>query len=209
MCLDRKFNILLTSIMKKTFPLLIILAAIGAPLLQAEVQSFSMIWNAPLCTPSCAAQLTQRLSHNTPGVQKAEVSQAAGRADVVWDPRVPFSFQPINNSVRYVGIRPRLFRIRVRGTVQDVNGRNFTLISTGDNTPFVLRGPIQPSLNRYTEQYNPQSHFLNPQLIQQLSNIARARQTVVIEGPFFEPFRSPPNQLIIETLSVEEEKKRP
>lgn len=195
--------------MKKTFPLFIILSALAAPLLKAEIQSFTMIWNQQLCTPTCAAQLGQRLSHNTPGVQKAEVSQAAGRADVVWDPRVPFSFQPINNAVRFVGIRPRLFRIKVRGTVQAVNGRDFTLISTGDNTPFVLRGPIQPSLNRYTEQYNPQTHFLNPQLIQQLSEIARLRQTVIIEGPFFEPFRSPPNQLIIETLSVEEEKKRP
>ncbi len=195
--------------MKKTFPLFIILSTLAAPLLKAEIQSFTMIWNQQLCTPTCAAQLGERLSRNTPGVQKAEVSQAAGRADVVWDPRVPFSFQPINNAVRFVGIRPRLFRIKVRGTVQAVNGRDFTLISTGDNTPFVLRGPIQPSLNRYTEQYNPQTHFLNPQLIQQLSEIARLRQTVIIEGPFFEPFRSPPNQLIIETLSVEEEKKRP
>lgn len=205
MCLDRNFNILLTSIMKKIFPLFIILAS----LLEAEIQSFTMIWNQQLCTPTCAAQLAQRLSKNTPGVEKAEVSQAAGRADVVWSKNVPFSFQPINNAVRFVGIRPRLFRIKVRGTIQVVNGRDFTLISTGDNTPFVLRGPIQPSTTRYTEQYNPQSHFLNQQLVQQLSEIARLRQTVVIDGPFFEPFRSPPNQLIIESISVEEEKKRP
>lgn len=195
--------------MKKIFPLILTFVFMAAAPVMAEVQSFSMIFDAALCTPSCAAQLAQRLSHNTPGVVKAEVSQAAGRAEVVWSPTMTFSFQPINFAVRYVGIRPRLFRIRVRGTVQSANGRDFTLISTGDNTPFVLRGPVQPSVNRYTEQYNPQTHFLNPQLIQQLSDVVKQKQTIIVEGPFFEPFRSPPNQIVIEAINVEEPPKRP
>jgi hypothetical protein len=165
-----------------------------------------MLWDAALCNPRCAAELQNRLA-KTPGVANAQVSQPAGRADVVWQPTVPFSFQPLNFAVRYVGIRPRLFRIRVRGNIV-ISGSNYQLISIGDNTPFVLRGPIQPNLRQYTEQYNPQSHFLTQNTAQQLQDIARSRKVVIIEGPFFEPFRSPPNQLIVESLSVEEPAKK-
>lgn len=172
----------------------------------AEVQSITLIWNPLLCNPKCAAELVNRLK-TTKGVDQVNVSQPSGRADVVWKKDAPFSFQPLNFAVRYVGMRIDLVHIRVRGRVV-VSGKNFNLISEGDRTPFVLRGPIVPTVNNYTEQYNPESHPISLDLSSQLQDIARKNQIVVVDGVFFEPYRAPPNQIVIGTINIEDNKKK-
>lgn len=188
--------------MKKLLSLALFLTL---PLL-GEIQSLTIIWNPLLCNPKCASELVNRLQ-KTNGVDKVAVSQQSGRAEIVWKKDVPFSFQPINWAVRYVGMRPDLIHIKVRGKIV-ASGRNFNLISEGDRTPFVLRGPIVPNMNQYAEQYNPESHPISLDLSSKLQEIAKNNQMAVVDGIFFEPYRAPPNQIVISSINAEDNKKR-
>ena len=172
--------------------------------LNAEVQQVTLIWQPGLCSASCVKELTKQL-YRAPGVEKVDIDEGSGRASIIWKPQAPFSFQQINAALRYVGIRQDLIRLRVRGKITEM-GSQLKLISSGDNTPFELLNPITAQANQYAVQWNPSTRQLTPQLKSELLEIQKNGWTVTIEGTFFEPFRSPPNRLIVEQLSTDKSK---
>lgn len=173
-----------------------------------EVQQVILIWWKPgLCGAPCVKNLYKQLGR-VPGVSTVNIDQAAGRAYLEWKPDRTFSFQPLNAAVRYVGIRVDDIRLKVRGHIIQ-EAAQIKLVSSGDNTSFTLLNPVIPQPRQYVEQWNPAARKLSPSLQAQLLEIAKKGEVVTIEGQFFEPYRSPPNHLVVEQVSTEPGNKEP
>lgn len=168
--------------------------------LAADIQQVTLIWQPGLCGAPCIKNLQTRLTQ-IPAVAKVDMDQGTGRAIIVWKPDALFSFAPINAAARYVGIRVDDIRLKVRGKIVEEAGQ-IKLISSGDGTAFVLLNPAIPQKNQYTNTKNPATRKLSPELTAQLLEAKKNGWTVTIEGPFFEPYRSPPNNLVVEQLNV-------
>lgn len=174
----------------------------------SEVQQVVLIWWKPgLCGAPCVKNLYKQLGR-VPGVATVHIDQAAGRAYLEWKADRTFSFQPLNAAVRYVGIRVDDIRLKVRGHIIQ-EAAQIKLVSSGDNTSFTLLNPVIPQQHQYVVQWNPAARKLSPSLQKQLLDIAKKGEIVTIEGQFFEPYRSPPNQLVVEQVSIEPGKKGP
>ncbi len=176
-----------------------ILAIIVSFSLNGEIQKLQVKWQAPSCSTGCA-QLMIKQFQAIPGVAQVYMNQPAGQMDLRWKPNYPFSFTPINNAMAMVGLSYTEVRIRVRGYLQ-VSGNNYSVVSLGDNTPFVLLAPAQAQQGRYVIEYNIASHQLTPYLIAQLQQGIQDNRVAVVEGPLFQPERSPPLYLVIQQLN--------
>lgn len=177
-----------------------------ASFLGAEVDYVTISWTPEVCIESCGQGLKRYLSE-IPEVSNVEINLAAGTARMLWKPNHQFSFQPINTATRVIGI-PRILnsRIKVRGTISS-SGDTYNLLSIGDNTPFLLLGPIQPNPAQYTITTSIYSHPLSQEMQNRLRDIERKRQVVAIEGTLFEPVRQISPVIIVEKLTVEEKTK--
>lgn len=173
--------------------------------LKAEVQQVTLVWQPGLCAVSCVKELDKQLTR-VPGVAKVDINEGSGRAYLTWKPDAPFSFQPLNAAVRYVGIRVNDIHLKVRGRVMQ-EGNQIKLISSGDNTSFTLLNPVVPQQRQYVVQYNPEVRKLSPQTQADLVEAQKNDWMVTIEGPFFEPYRSPPNMLVVEQMNIDKSKK--
>lgn len=176
--------------------------------LNAEIESVTLTWDPIACKQSCQINLKKRLE-GTAGVASVEVHGDTGRADMTWKPTSPFSFVPLNWALRYVGLREKTVRVKVSGSVVGA-GKNYSIVSKGDNTRFVLLNRVAPTEpSHYTNEYSRTNRDLSQELIDQLEEGKKKKLTAVIEGLLFEPYRSPPapNQLIVDTISFEEVKK--
>lgn len=155
--------------------------------LKADILEMVMQWNALLCLDLCTDTLYQQL-RNIPNLSDLQINPRAGTAVMRWKPNYPFSYEPFNLATRTVGIRIANFRLKVRGTIR-VQEDNIYLVSLGDNTQFLLIGPIRAEPNRYIVRQNIASHPFSAQLRSDLLMAAANRQVVEIEGPLFEPLR--------------------
>lgn len=176
--------------------------------LTAEIEMVTLTWDPTPCQQSCQTNLQKRLTAAA-GVALAEVHGDVGRADIIWKPTAPFSFVPLNWALRFVGLRERTVRVKVSGTIAG-GGKNFSIISRGDNTNFVLLNrvaPIEPS--HYTNEFSRTNRDLSQELIDKLQEGKKKKQIAIVEGLLFEPYRSPPapNQIIVDQISFEEAKK--
>lgn len=165
----------------------------------AEIQNVTLRWIPGGCTTGCNQMLGQRFQM-IPGVASINVNPPAGQMDVRWKPNFPLNFQPINAAFSSVGPSIEEMRVKVRGTLQS-NGKQFFLISIGDNTMFQLLGFPQAQPNQYIPlSYNPINYPLSPSMIQQFNQAAAQNQITIIDGPILAPERSPPWMLIVQNV---------
>lgn len=184
---------------KKNFFTLAFLAFVSCSSLSAEVQQVTLIWQPGLCNTKCVELLNKQIAKIN-GVASVAIDQGQGRAVIVWKNNVPFSFQPLNAAARYVGIRVNDIRLKVQGKLQPY-GTQYKLISAGDNTNFILLNPLVPQPRTQVVAYNPSVRQLSPELAATLLDLSKRKQTVTIEGQFYEPYRSPPNYLVVENIT--------
>lgn len=168
--------------------------------LAAEIEQVVLTWQAPLCQDACVRELNRQLSRIR-GVAAVDVNQGAGNATLKWQPDAPFSFQPINMATRFVGIRINDIGLKVRGRIAGT-AQNLQLISEKDNTVFYLYNPILPNTNQYNTRNSLYNRQLSPEVAAQLLETVKKRQLVTIEGQLFEPFRSPPNNLVVVRITI-------
>ncbi len=167
----------------------------------AEIQKILITWTVASCLPGCESLLDKNF-RQVRGVTDIKVNRGAGEAIILWRPDTAFAFSSIDTALRMVGLDPNTIRMQVRGTIRQ-QGQNIVLISSGDGTPFYLLNPVTPSVTQYTETESVYNRQLDPQTRQQLLDAAAAQQKVVIEGPLFQPERSPPLFLVIASAKVE------
>ncbi len=175
------------------------LVSLSASLL-GEVEYVEIKWTPGLCSESCAKNLRTQFS-KTAGVASSEVSASSAQAKLHWKPNVTFSFGPINAAMSMIGLSMTELRVKVRGTIIH-DAKTVTLVSLGDNTRFQLLGPTQASKTGYAIAHNINSHPLPPDTRTKLLDAQTQKQVVTVEGPLFEPERSPPLYLITEKLNV-------
>lgn len=175
--------------------------------LSAEIQEVTLLWQPGLCGDKCIQELNRQLS-KIPGVAAVRLDEGTGRAFLTWKPNSVFAFQPINAAVRYVGIRVNDIRLKVRGELVDDRG-TIKLISSGDRTPFILINSAIPQQGAYTETHNPSVRNLSPELRNQFLEAIKQKSIVTIDGPFFEPYRSPPNLISVEHVTIDPPKDTP
>lgn len=176
--------------------------------LSAEIEMVTLTWDPTPCQQTCQVNLQKRLTAAA-GVASADVHGDVGQAQLQWKPGSPFSFVPLNGALRLVGLREKTVRVKVSGTITG-GGKNFAIVSRGDNTNFVLLNrvaPTEPSF--YTNEYSRTNRDLSQELIDKLQEGKKKKQIAIVEGLLFEPYRSPPapNQLIVDQISFEEAKK--
>lgn len=169
---------------------------------QAEILDVRVTWTAAECQARCN-QLLQAQFGRIYGVSSVQVNQQAGQADMKWKPKVIFSFQPIDAALRMVGPFPNDVRVKVRGKIQH-DPANVKIISDGDGTSFYLLNPIIPVRNQFVIEDSPFNRPLTPDMRNKLLDAQKNNQMVTIEGPLFEPYRSPPLRIIVESLNIEE-----
>lgn len=185
----------------RLFRLLLVAMISLQSLAYAEIQKILITWTVASCLPGCDT-LLQRSFRQLRGVQDIQVNRGAGEAVVIWKPDVAFAFSSIDTALRMVGLEPNTIRIQVRGSIRQ-QGTNIMLISEGDRTPFYLLNPVTPSLTQYTETESIFNRQIDPQTRQQLLDAASNNQLVVVEGPLFQPERSPPLYIVIASAKIE------
>src|SRR5690606_29331883 len=130
---------------------------------------------------------------------------SAGVAVIKWSPDAPFSYHLIKTNMQMVGAGVNEIRVRVRGKAT-VQGNYISLVSQGDNSRFVLISPIMPTPDALIVNPNPYMRDLDPKLQQRILRESSEGKIMVIEGPLYQPARSPPLQLIVERIQVEKKK---
>jgi hypothetical protein len=166
--------------------------------LYAEIESITIKWTPLLCQQSCIAGL-ERQFRNINGVADVEMNQSAGQAVLRWKPDVQLTFVPINNAMQMIGLSINDLRVKVRGSISH-DARTVTLNSLGDNTRFLMMSVVTPKTIEMSEQFNPQTHILSPAQRDEFLEAQSADQVAVVEGPIFEPERSPPLKIIVEKV---------
>lgn len=163
-----------------------------------EVEQITFSWNAVVCQRPCVDDI-QKLLAATKGVKDLKVNPAAGTADLAWDSAYKFSYEPFRYVAAGVGLSFNTMKVRVKGTIIHDSGHLY-LISDGDGSRFHLIGPIQSEPGRYIPKYNIESHPLPLNVKEQLLEIERTGQSIVITGPLYLPAYYPLT-LIISQIS--------
>jgi hypothetical protein len=169
---------------KKWINLLLAFLAIGSAL-EAEVEEVAVTWNAVKCLNACVSLIEQNFN-GIHEVSDLKIDSAAGRAVMKWRPNYPFSYEPFRYASAAVGIHITSMRLRVKGTVSH-DSNDVYLTSSGDDSRFLLLGPIQTEPGRYTPKYNPATHPLPPEMRDKLLDAEKKGLPVVISGPLLLP----------------------
>lgn len=172
--------------MKVLYPLFSIFFALLFNL-HSEVDKVILTWDAALCLDQCTLPLEKNL-RGIEGVKAIQINAKSGNAVIDWAPNTPFSFGPFNTATRFTGIRLSDIRVRVRGTVSQ-QGSDFYLTSVGDNTRFLLVGPLKYEPEHYLIKEATASHPIEGNLRTQMQTAVGNNSVVTVEGPLFEPYR--------------------
>ena len=178
---------------------LLTLLTLAATPLTAEIQQLEMRYNPAFCTMQCPNMLLNAL-RGMPAVAEVTMNAQQGQAILRYKPNQAFDFWAFKRALQSIGSNYDFLRIKVRGTITG-SGKNFNLISIGDNTKFVLLGPIQSSAVQYTISPNLTNHPLTPYLIESLERGVKENRIAVIQGWLFEPDRNPPYYIVIEQMN--------
>lgn len=178
------------------------LAMLFLPLtLHAEISKVSVKWLNPIiCQDGCVKEMSKQFGTMN-GAAEVIINQGNGQVDVRWKPRVAFSFAPINTAMRLVGPSINAVSVSVRGTVSH-SGSTFVLDSLGDNTKFILLGPVDPSMTKYTVVHNTDNRPLSEEIKLKLLEAEKNFQVVQIDGPLLDPWRYQVLYLIVEKLEA-------
>lgn len=158
-------------------------------ILQAEVEEITIRWNAMTCLDACIPRLESYLKE-IKYISNLQINARSGAAVMGWSPNAPFSFEPFRLASGGAGVYFNDMRLRVRGTIAH-DADNFYLVSTGDETHFLIIGPIHVEPGRYVPPYNLASHPLSAQTKAKLFEAEQNNQTVVISGPLYLPQQYP------------------
>ncbi|CDZ80347.1 hypothetical protein BN1013_00857 [Candidatus Rubidus massiliensis] len=179
----------------------ILLFLVCTSCLFAEVETVVIRWwYSSACLGSCVRDIIKYFSR-VYGVAEVSVQQTEGQISIRWKPYVTFEFLPMDTTMRLIGLSIREIRVKVQGTIEhDVD--NIWLVSTGDNTRFMLINPIIPVKNQYVEEHNPLNRGLNMELRNKFMDAQANGQYVTVEGRLFQPIRSPPLMLVVEKYTM-------
>lgn len=172
---------------------------INAPL-HAEVDKVVLKWNPGFCNDSCLKNLDYRL-RSMPDVAEVRMEGASSQATLRWRPNKSFSFDRIDHTMRYVGTRLMQVFVTVRGTIQHPD-KDASIVSIGDNTPFILLSPTDIKPGQAAALQNVQSYKLKPETRALLMQAQQEFKVVTIQGLLLLPEQGPPLRLIIQNLSI-------
>lgn len=183
---------------------LVLLAFVTVALLirdevKAEIDPIIISWKAGECQTGCDV-LLEREFRKLYGIEDLAVNIGSGQMSIRWKANQRFDYYAILSAIKKVGLHIANIRVKVRGMVR-FEGANSVIISNGDKTLFYLLGPIQPEANRYTPTRSIYNRQLTFEQKAQLMAGEKSGSMAVIEGPLFEPYRSPPLFLIVENIS--------
>lgn len=163
----------------------------------AEVSQVTIKWlNPVICQQGCINDMAKQFGSMN-GAAEVILNQGAGQVDIRWKPRVQFSYYPLNTAMRLVGPSIHDIHMKVRGTITH-NSNTFTLESLGDNTRFLLLGPVEPNMNQYTVVHNTDNRPIPDDIKVKLLNAEKNFEVVEIEGPLMDPWRYQVLYLVIE-----------
>lgn len=167
----------------------------------AEVSKVTVKWlNPGVCSESCITDMAKQFGAMS-GAAEVILNQGGGQVDIRWKPRVPFSYYPINTAMRMVGPSIHDIRVSVRGTIAH-NSNTITLESLGDNTKFVLLGPVNPSMNQYTVVHNTDNRPLSEEARKKFLDAEKYFEVVEVEGPLLDPWRYQVLYLVVEKANA-------
>lgn len=169
--------------------------------LQGEISKVTVKWKNPgICLDSCITDMAKHFGSMN-GAAEVILNQGGGQVDIRWKPRIPFSYSPINTAMRMVGPSIHEMRVSVRGTVTH-SSNTFILESLGDNTKFVLLGPVNPSMSQYTVVHNTDNRPLSEETRMRFLKAEKNFEVVEIEGPLLDPWRYQVLYLIVEKANA-------
>ncbi|MFQ5729280.1 MAG: hypothetical protein ACE5GN_02850 [Waddliaceae bacterium] len=171
---------------------------------QAEVLEVVVIWNSISCNEKCA-QILAKSFQKMKQVQEVRVNPTSGITILKWKPKSAFSYYPIKSTMQMIGVGVNDIRVKVRGKAKE-QGNEVALFSLEDNTRFVLVSPITPLPEDYTVNPNPYDRSLSSDLRERILQEVKQDKVLVIEGPLYQPAKSPPLQLVVERIQIEKKK---
>lgn len=188
---------------KSKFLIFIALILLSPPL-HAEVLEVFVSWNSFSCRERCAELLRERFE-KMPQVESVAMNASAGNARLKWNPLSPFSYQVVKAQLQRVGVGLNELRVRVRGRgVQ--SGKGVALVSLGDSTRFTLISPLRTRPEKYVARPDGSKLDLSPSLQDKVLIAAQEDKAIVVEGPLYQPHRSPPLYLIVSRLQIEKKR---
>lgn len=169
--------------------------------LQANINRVIVKWTPQLCLESCTRQLQNRFS-NMAGVADLSIDQGNGVMELKWKKNTPFSYTDLNWTMRWIGLSMTYVRVKATGYILKM-GSTYILESKQDKTRFTLLGVAIPEAPTLFVQAN---HIFNRPLsssnIEFLENAIHNKLLVTIDGPLFQPWRSPPLWLVMEEAVI-------
>lgn len=163
-----------------------------------EVENVVIKWNAALCQGFCETALANQLN-SAPPVASYRIDPYKGIADIQWKPNAPFTFGVLNFASRSVGFRIIETRVKVKGTIAH-DQENIYIVSLGDNTRFILLGPLSTIPGQYAVRASRASYPLPEDWAEWFLAMEEDSQLVTVEGLLITP------QTYILAISVEQVK---
>jgi hypothetical protein len=164
----------------------------------SEVKSVQVFWNHGACQDRCGKLLEEKLRENKQ-IDSAVVSITSNMADIQWNKNAIFSYQVIKRIFQKVGVGIDNVRIIVRGKITYTQDR-LVLISDGDNTTFDI-------VSYEKERPNAKYLSIDSKLKQTYIDYSKEHKTLIIEGALYHAWRAPPLYLLLEKVTLEDEKK--
>lgn len=169
--------------------------------LSAGVEEIQISWNALKCLYTCVPSIEKNL-YQIGSVSDVKIDAQSGTATMKWDANVPFSYEPFRLASSAAGIRFRHMRVKVSGRIVH-DGEFIYIQSPGDNSRFLLIGPIKTEPGRYIPNFSFETHPLTQRDKETLLRAERNGSTVEISGPLYIPSHWP-RVLITEQIKVRE-----
>lgn len=169
-----------------------------------EVLDVTVMWNNVMCLEPCGKLLQEKFL-KMPQVQEVSIDITAGQARIKWKPKAPFSYYPVKTTMQMVGLGVNEMKVTVRGKAK-VTKDKVVLVSLQNNTPFELVSLPTPEQGLYVTRPNQIFMKLDPGLAEKIMTEAKEDKILIISGPLYSPWRSPPLQLVVESIQVEKKK---
>jgi copper chaperone CopZ len=166
-----------------------------------EIQKIQVKWNPVSCNAACAQGVLKEL-RKVRGITAVDVDSGTGQANIQWDPSTPFSFERIKIAMQMIGPYINDIRLWTRGKIRHSN-QTISLVSSGDNSQFILVGLPEHSPTGYVEQYSGDVRHLSDDMRDQLLDAESQDLFVNIQGPLFLPYYGSPLKLIVEKMNIE------
>ncbi len=191
--------------MHKLFKCLIFMLIFTISMLQGEIEEIIIKWNPFICLDTCIPRLASSLQE-IPEIANLKIDSKVGVAIMTWDPMRPYSYEPIRRALANAGATLLDMRMRIKGTVYH-EGESFYLDANGNNTRFLLVGPLRVDPYNYVPRYSLAAHELTLDMKSRLLTIEKSGELILIAGPLYLPAQYP-QILIIEDIKKLDKEER-